>query len=194
MDQPSKQGLALQLGLHLLSGHRDRTFYPHSRIPYEVLAVDPTQACFATPQNKRLPPNLDLPLSIGVGETLPNIETGSMDAVVCTLTLCSITNPLKVVRECKRVLRDDDKTLFVEHVLSKEKTMLNVQKTLTPLQELVSDGCHLDRLMRGVIEAGEWSNVDAKVVRLDGFLWLHEVLMGAATKYLNGYFTLTFLF
>ena len=46
MDQPSKQGLALQLGLHLLSGHRDRTFYPHSRIPYEVLAVDPNASMF----------------------------------------------------------------------------------------------------------------------------------------------------
>ena len=40
----------------------------------------------------------------GVGEALP-FATGSVDAVVCTLTLCSVLDPPKVLAEVARVLK-----------------------------------------------------------------------------------------
>ena len=81
----------------------------------------------------------------GVSEALP-LADGSCDAVVCTLTLCSVLEPQKSVAEIKRVLKPGGKFLFWEHVLSETDDELKRQQiALTPQQVKRADGCHLDR-------------------------------------------------
>lgn len=70
----------------------------------------------------------------GVGEALP-LADSSADAVVCTLTLCSVRDPAAAVAEVRRVLRPGGIFLFIEHVLSPTDAFLaQQQRTLTPLQ------------------------------------------------------------
>ena len=81
----------------------------------------------------------------GVSEALP-LADGSCDAVVCTLTLCSVLEPQKSVAEIKRVLKPGGKFLFWEHVLSEtDEDLKRQQIALTPQQVKRADGCHLDR-------------------------------------------------
>jgi len=82
----------------------------------------------------------------GVAEALP-FDDNSIDAVVGTLTLCSVTDQNRALQEIARVLKPNTgKYLFWEHVLSENDTGLMVQqKVLSPLQTLVADGCHLNR-------------------------------------------------
>ena len=90
----------------------------------------------------------------GVAEALP-FEDASVDAVVVTLTLCSVSNPQLAVSEIRRILKPDTgKFVFWEHVLSESDDMLALeQQLLSPLQTLVADGCHLNRRTRSIITA-----------------------------------------
>lgn len=45
-----------------------------------------------------------------------DIKDGSIDAVVCTLVLCSVTNVKEVLAEVKRVLKTNGRFYFLEHV------------------------------------------------------------------------------
>jgi SAM-dependent methyltransferase len=89
----------------------------------------------------------------GVSEALP-FEDASVDAVVCSLTLCSVGNPDKSVAEIKRILKPGGKFLWWEHVLSEDDPALaQRQRDLTPSQVRRADGCHLDRRTGETIKA-----------------------------------------
>lgn len=82
----------------------------------------------------------------GVAESLP-FDTGSVDAVIGTLTLCTVVNQTQALLEIQRVLKPHTgRYLFYEHVLSDDDNFLALQqRLLSPLQSVVADGCHLDR-------------------------------------------------
>ena len=42
---------------------------------------------------------------MAAGENMHQVATGSMDAVVCTLVLCSVKNQEQILQEVCRVLR-----------------------------------------------------------------------------------------
>ncbi|KAL7240810.1 hypothetical protein ACSBR2_006455 [Camellia fascicularis] len=80
-----------------------------------------------------------------VGEVLP-LSDASVDAVVGTLVLCSVKDINMTLKEVMRVLKPGGLFLFVEHVAAKDGTILRfAQGILDPLQQTVSDGCHLTR-------------------------------------------------
>jgi SAM-dependent methyltransferase len=83
---------------------------------------------------------------------------GYFDAVVCCLTLCSVTDQEAALREIKRLVRPDGGTFgYVEHVaVNKEEPyrFLEAQQTvLDPLQHAVADNCHLHRYTEQAIDA-----------------------------------------
>ncbi len=90
--------------------------------------------------------NVSLRTVHGVAESLP-FATGSIDAVVATLTLCSVVDQRRALSEIRRVLRPrTGRYLFWEHVLSEgDAGLAFAQRALSPLQTIVADGCHLDR-------------------------------------------------
>ncbi|XVE91514.1 hypothetical protein REPUB_Repub01dG0016400 [Reevesia pubescens] len=80
-----------------------------------------------------------------VAEALP-LDDASVDAVVGTLVLCSVKDVDMTLKEVKRVLKPGGLFVFVEHVAAKDGTILKFwQNVLDPLQQTVSDGCHLTR-------------------------------------------------
>lgn len=57
----------------------------------------------------------------------------SFDYVVGTFVLCSIPDPLKALKEAKRVVRENGKILFIEHVLSKNRYTATMERIVNPL-------------------------------------------------------------
>jgi SAM-dependent methyltransferase len=87
---------------------------------------------------------LKMPIDLrgGSAEAL-HVESGSVDAVVSTLVLCSVKDPAACLREVLRVLKPEGKFVFIEHVAAGPRSGLHwVQRAITPLWSCVGGGCN----------------------------------------------------
>jgi ubiquinone/menaquinone biosynthesis C-methylase UbiE len=93
-------------------------------------------------------------LSQSAEETLP-LADQSVDTVVTTWTLCSIADPLRALRQMKRVLKPSGRLIFVEHGQAPDAEVSAWQDRLTPLWKRIGGGCHLNRKIDSLLlEAG----------------------------------------
>ena len=86
-------------------------------------------------------------MKIGYGEELP-IEDNSMDAVVMTLVLCSVTDQQKCLKEIKRVLKPGGKFFYMEHIVDDQDAGLKLfQEVFTTIGfwQWAFAGCCIDR-------------------------------------------------
>jgi ubiquinone/menaquinone biosynthesis C-methylase UbiE len=87
-------------------------------------------------------------------ETLP-LSDRSIDTVVMTWTLCSISDPARALQQMKRVLRPNGVLIFVEHGRASEPGVAAWQDRLTPFWKRIGGGCHLNREVDALlVEAG----------------------------------------
>lgn len=80
----------------------------------------------------------------GAAEHIP-AETGSADAVVASLVLCSVGDQAAVLAEVRRVLRPGGTLAFYEHVRSGHAVLARAEDVLTPVWDRFTGGCHLNR-------------------------------------------------
>jgi ubiquinone/menaquinone biosynthesis C-methylase UbiE len=83
-------------------------------------------------------------LSQSVEDDLP-LSDMSIDTVVMTWTLCSIPDPLKALRQMKRVLKPNGHLIFIELGRAPDSRVAAWQDQLTPLWKRIGGGCHLNR-------------------------------------------------
>jgi ubiquinone/menaquinone biosynthesis C-methylase UbiE len=77
-------------------------------------------------------------------EDLP-FDDGSFDAVVATLVLCTVDDPVKALSEARRVLVEDGRLLFIEHVRSTRPGLGRWQDRLQRPWGFLAAGCHPNR-------------------------------------------------
>jgi ubiquinone/menaquinone biosynthesis C-methylase UbiE len=72
-------------------------------------------------------------VDLRVGDTQAlDFEDESFEAVVCTLSLCTIPDDRKAVAEARRVLRPGGRLLLLEHVRSPIPIVQAFQRVLDP--------------------------------------------------------------
>ncbi|MDE3221135.1 MAG: class I SAM-dependent methyltransferase [Nitrospirota bacterium] len=96
-------------------------------------------------------------------ETLP-FDDRTFDCVVSTWTLCTIPDPVKALREVRRVLKPDGVFLFLEHGRSEDDKVAAWQDRLNPVQNIIGCGCNLNRKIDQII-----AQAGLKIMTLDRF-------------------------
>lgn len=91
---------------------------------------------------------LDLP-----GERVP-LEDHSVDTVLMTYTLCTIPDWRAALAQMKRVVKPDGKLLFLEHGAAPDPGVRRWQDRLNNGWKRIGGGCHLNREIPMLIEAG----------------------------------------
>lgn len=97
---------------------------------------------------------------VAAGEDMQPVADGSMDAVVCTLVLCSVENQERILQEVRRVLRPGGAFYFLEHVAAERSTWNYFwQQVLNPVWYLLFDGCNLTRESWKAVERAGFSKL-----------------------------------
>ena len=107
-------------------------------------------------------------------ETLPYNDR-SFNFVVSTWTLCTIPDPVKALREVRRVLKPDGVFLFLEHGRSEDAKVAAWQDRLNPVQNIIGCGCNLNRKIDQII-----AQAGLKIMTLDRFQMQSVPRLGGA--------------
>lgn len=109
-----------------------------------VTGVDPDDHIWARSQARRN--DAAFPVHrIGLsGEDIP-METDQVDTVVVTYTLCTIPDPVKALKEMRRILKPGGEILFTEHGLAPTQNISKWQKRIDPIWSKIAGGCHSGR-------------------------------------------------
>lgn len=84
-------------------------------------------------------------------ETLP-YEDNRFDYVISTFTLCTVSDPIASLRECRRVLKTVGSLVFLEHGRSEDSRIAKWQDRLNPIQNALGCGCNLNRPIAAIIQ------------------------------------------
>ncbi|GFY27486.1 methyltransferase-like protein 7A [Trichonephila clavipes] len=121
---------------------------------------------------------------IAMAENMVGVEDSSVDVVVCTYTMCSVTSIPSVLKEVKRVLKSGGKFLFLEHV-SYPKSNWNylLQVAVAPLWSTYYGGCKVKQRTGEEIRKTGFSNVDMETTYDEKLLlFSRPQILGVATK------------
>ncbi|PNI10486.1 SAM-dependent methyltransferase [Arthrobacter sp. AFG7.2] len=150
------RGFVVEIGAGDGSGF---SLYPGSMT--QVLALEPDDYLrdIATTKAKSAP----VPVSVraGVAQHIP-AEDGSVDVVVASLVLCSVSEQAPVLAEIRRVLRPGGILAFYEHVRSGNSLIGRVEDVLTPAWQRLAGGCHPNRDTVAAIEEAGFRPVSSR--------------------------------
>ena len=91
----------------------------------------------------------------------------SVDSVISSLVLCSVTNPADVLDEIRRILRPGGTYRFVEHVAATAGTPTRVlQRALRRPWAWTFEGCSCERDLESLIRTAGFASVDIAPYRL----------------------------
>ncbi|NP_001373576.1 methyltransferase-like protein 7A [Danio rerio] len=120
---------------------------------------------------------------VASGENLQAVEDSSVDAVVCTLVLCTVKDTNKVLQEAKRVLRPGGAFFFLEHVVSDPSTWAYFfQHVLQPFWYYLQDGCEAIRATWKDIDNAGFSDVKLRHIQAPLFFMIKPHIIGYAVK------------
>jgi len=111
------------------------------------------------------------------------LEDASVDAVVCTLVLCTVPDPQASLAEVRRVLRPGGTFVFLEHVCHGRRWPRFWQHVFDPVWKRVAGGCHLTRRTRIVIQEAGFEIeelIEAPMPR--GPFWVRPTIRGRAQR------------
>jgi ubiquinone/menaquinone biosynthesis C-methylase UbiE len=129
-----------------------------------VLAVEPETLLRQVARENAARAPIPVEVVAGVADRLP-VEDESVDAVIYSLVLCSVTDQARALREGRRVLRHGGQIRFFEHVQGESAGLRRAQKLLdATVWPTLGGGCHCARDTRAAIESAGFT-----IGALEGF-------------------------
>ena len=153
-------GDAVEIGAGV--GANLRYLPPGSRL----LAIEPNVRMHRALREKARRMQIELEVLPVMAEAT-DLASESVDFVYCTLVLCSVDEPLRCLREVKRILRPRGRFACIEHVIAPERSIERAaQRTLARPWRWLFEGCDLCRDTPGLIASAGFSHVELDRFRL----------------------------
>ena len=96
-----------------------------------------------------------------------DLPDGSVDAVISSLVLCTVSDPQRVVAEVLRILRPGGRYCFVEHVAAPNGTLTRrAQSVVRRPWGWVFEGCSCERDLAAVIGAAGFASTQLDHYRI----------------------------
>ena len=146
---PQAQGIVLEIGV---GSGTNFTYYDPARVS-KLYALEPNTGMVERADNQRRRTTLEVEFIGAPGEQIP-LSDASVDTVVSTFTLCTISSVADAIRGIHRVLRPRGQFLFFELGLSPDISVRRWQKRTEPLFQWVFEGCYVTRNIPELITQG----------------------------------------
>lgn len=110
------------------------------------------------------------------------LDDHSVDVVISSLVLCTVTDPATVVAEIRRILRPGGTFRFVEHVVAPGGTPTRaLQRVLRRPWAWTFEGCSCERDLDGLLRDAGFHRVDIEPYRLhSAFVNFNPQIAGTA--------------
>lgn len=160
---PEAAGVVLEIGI---GTGLNLPFYDAQRVE-RLIGLDPSERSWEIASDRAA--EIDFPIEfIGLpGEEIP-LQDDSVDCIVMTYSLCTIPDPLAALAGMRRVLRSGGRLLFVEHGRAPDIGVLRWQDRLDRIWGRIAGGCHLNRDIPSLLEAGGFCSYDLQSMYLPG--------------------------
>ena len=161
---PLAKGRVLEIGI----GSGLNFPYYDSSIVDCVWGIDPS------PQMRKMAEKriIDLPFEVEFlelsGEEIP-LETSSVNTVLVTYTLCTISDVVQALMEMSRVLAPSGELIFCEHGLAPDEGVRKWQRILNPIWKRMGGGCNLNRPIPDLIEQGGFKISNIQTMYIPGW-------------------------
>lgn len=146
---PLAEGRVFEMGC---GGGLNQPFYDSAKVT-DFVGIDPNGKLLDAARERAHNRGWTVDIRQAWGEEIP-FASGSFDTVVCTYTLCSVSNPARVIAEMRRILKPDGRLLFLEHGRAPDSAVYRWQRRIEPMWKPIGGGCHLTRPVGGSLRAG----------------------------------------
>jgi ubiquinone/menaquinone biosynthesis C-methylase UbiE len=142
----------------------------------KITTVDPNAGMNSLAQRRIERSGIEIEHQLLKAEELP-FPANTFDTIVSTWTLCSIPDVKQALGELYRVLKPNGQFLFLEHGVSVEDKVKLWQNRLNRLQNILGDGCHLNRNITELVKSQNWHLKEEKqfyikeVPKLFGYMY-----------------------
>jgi ubiquinone/menaquinone biosynthesis C-methylase UbiE len=116
----------------------------------EILVVEPSESAMQLAQPREALTSAPIE-RIGRDGARLALPDGSVDCVLSTYTLCTISAVDAALREVHRVLKREGVLHFLEHGRAPTESVRRWQRRLHPVHSRIAGGCHLDRPIDNLI-------------------------------------------
>lgn len=132
----------------------------------KVIAVEPNE--YMHPRLRRNAARWGIDLEIkGLGAETLELADDSVEAVICSLVLCTVESPDTVLSEIRRVLAPNGRFVCIEHVAAPETSLVGrIQRWVFRPWKWFFEGCHTHRETTRTLQAAGFTDV-----RIEPFTW-----------------------
>ena len=131
-----------------------------------LTAIEPNPYMHARLRRAARRRRVDLEIRSVVGERI-DLPDASAEAVISSLVLCTVTDPVAVLAEIRRILRPGGRFSFAEHVVARPRTPTRwSQRILRRPWAWVFEGCSCERDLASLITSAGFTSVDITPYRI----------------------------